>query len=190
MAAAQRAITGKLVVVSGPSGSGKTTIVRRLRDIPGVFYSVSVTTRKPRTGEVDGVDYRFVSLEEFARMICADAFAEHAEVAGNLYGTPMAPLEDALARGSRALVDIDVQGAMQIKERFPAAVLVFIEPPSMRELERRLRARGTEPEDSIRRRLDLAAGEMQYAPRYNVRVVNDVLDRAVEKVKKVLTSEE
>ena len=123
-------------------------------------------------------------------MIAAGAFAEHAEVAGNFYGTPAEPLERALAGGRRALVDIDVQGAMQIKERFPGAVLVFIEPPTMAELERRLRARATESEDVILRRLALAAREMQYAPRYDRRVVNDVLERAVEEVKRVLLSEE
>jgi len=177
---------GRLYVVSGPSGSGKTTIVSRLKGLPGLYYSVSVTTRAPRPGEVDGRDYRFVSRRKFEEMIAAGEFAEHAQVAGNLYGTPKAPLVEALDAGGKALVDIDVQGAMEIKERFPDAVLVFIEPPNMAALEERLRKRGTESEDSVRRRLDLARREMEYAPRYDYRVVNDDLDRAAAQVRSII----
>jgi guanylate kinase len=179
--------SGAIVVISGPSGSGKSTIVSRLKALPGVFYSVSVTSRPPRPGELDGRDYTFVSRDKFERMIPAGAFAEHAEVAGNLYGTPRDPLLAALAGGRTAVVDIDVQGAMQIKESFPAATLVFIEPPSMDVLHQRLRSRGTESKESLKRRLVLAAREMAYAPRYDYRIVNDDLEQAVAEVKGIIT---
>lgn len=178
---------GRLFVISGPSGSGKTSIVSRLKCLPGVFYSVSATSREARPGEVDGRDYRFVSRQEFERMAAEGELAEHAEVAGNLYGTPRRPLEEALAEGRTALIDIDVQGAMQIRKAFPAACLVFITPPSMDVLGQRLRARGTESEKTIEKRLELARREMEYLPKYDVAVENDDLDRAVEKVEAIVT---
>jgi guanylate kinase len=177
---------GRLFVVSGPSGSGKSTIVSRLKELPGIFYSVSVTSRAPRPGEVDGRDYRFVSKARFEEMAAAGEFAEHAEVAGNCYGTPKAALLAALAQGRTALVDIDVQGAMQIRERFADARLIFIEPPTMEALEERLRKRGTESEEAIRRRLELARREMGFAERYDFRVVNDDLAKAVSEVKAIM----
>jgi len=181
--------SGAIVVISGPSGSGKSTIVSRLKALPGVFYSVSVTSRPPRPGELDGRDYRFVSRGEFETMISAGAFAEHAEVVGNLYGTPKEPLLAALAMGQKAIVDLDVQGAMQIKESFPAATLVFIEPPGMDVLQERLRRRGTESADSLKKRLALAAREMTYAPRYDYRIVNGDLEQAVAEVKGIITKD-
>ncbi len=175
-----------LFVISGPSGSGKTTIVARVRETPGVFYSVSVTSRPPRRGEREGVDYHFVSRDEFERMVRDGELAEHAEVAGNLYGTPRCPLDEAIAKGRTAMVDIDVQGAMQIRKAFPAARLVFIRPPSMEDLEKRLRERGTESEESIQRRLKLARSEMEYVSKYDFVVVNDDLERAVEETKSII----
>ena len=177
---------GRLFVISGPSGSGKTSIVGRLKGLPGVFYSVSATSREARPGEVDGRDYLFVSRREIERMAAEGGLAEYAEVAGNLYGTPKRPLEEALAEGRTALVDIDVQGAMQIREAFGEAYLVFIKPPSMDVLEERLRARGTESEEAVEKRLDLARREMEYLPKYDVAVENDDLDHAVEKVEAII----
>ncbi len=179
---------GALFVISGPSGAGKSTIVSRLKQLPGVFYSVSVTSRSKRPGEKEAVDYHFVAREDFQKLVDSSGFAEYAEVAGNMYGTPRAPLEDALARGLKAIVDIDVQGAMQIKEKFPFARLIFIEPPGMDVLEQRLRKRGTESEEVVRRRLDIARGEMESAPRYDYRVVNDDLESAIEKTKNIILS--
>lgn len=182
----QKVDAGGLFVISGPSGSGKTSIVERLKDLEGVFYSISVTSRSPRAGEVDGRDYHFVSREQFARLVDEGSLAEWAEVAGNLYGTPARPLESALEEGRKALVDIDVQGAMRMKEVFPAARLIFIEPPDMNELEKRLRARATDSNESIEKRLELAGREMEYLPKYDVAIVNDDLDAAVEKVKRII----
>jgi len=179
--------TGRLFVISGPSGSGKTSIVHELKGLPGVFYSVSVTSRRPRPGERDGRDYRFLTREEFERMAAEGGLAEYAEVAGNLYGTPKKPLQEALEKGLAALVDVDVQGAMQIRESFPEALLVFIKPPSMEVLERRLRSRGTESEEAIERRLTLARREMEYLPEYDVEIENDDLENAVSKVKALIT---
>lgn len=180
------ACSGILYVISGPSGSGKTTLVGAVKALPGVFYSVSVTTRQPRPGEAEGVDYHFATREEFERMAAEGNLAEYAEVAGNLYGTPREPLMRALAEGKTAIVDIDVQGAMQIREKCPEARLVFIEPPSMAILEERLRGRGTESEEAVQRRLALAAREMLYAPRYPYHVINDDLDRAVRALKAIV----
>jgi guanylate kinase len=181
---------GRLYVISGPSGSGKTTLVSRVKSLPGFFYSVSVTTRAPRRGEVDGRDYYFVTREKFEDMVRRGEFAEHALVAGNMYGTPNGPLMEALGAGLDAVIDIDVQGAMQIKAAFPDAVLIFIEPPSMKALEERLRGRGTESEAAIRRRLELAENEMKCAGRYDRRIVNDDLEGAVKALREVLLSEE
>jgi guanylate kinase len=186
----RNAVRGRLFVISGPSGSGKTTLVSRVKDMPGFFYSVSVTSRPPRPGEREGKDYYFVTRDHFEKMVSEDTFAEHASVAGNLYGTPKAPLVEALAAGRRAIVDIDVQGAMQIKERLRDAALVFIEPPSMEVLEERLRRRGTEREEAIERRLELARREMEYAKQYDYRIVNDDLERAVRELREILLSED
>jgi guanylate kinase len=177
---------GRLFVISGPSGSGKTSIMRKVRALPEIYYSVSATSRKPRPGEIEGVDYRFVTRERFEEMIGEDGLAEHFEVAGNLYGTPREPLEEALAEGRTAVVDIDVRGAMRLKESFPEARLVFIKPPGSAELEQRLRGRGTEDEETIRRRLALAEEEMTFESKYDVSVTNDDLDRATDEVVRII----
>lgn len=174
----------RLVALTAPSGAGKTTIARRLMaEIPGLRFSVSATTRPPRSHERDGVDYHFVSDARFHEMIAEGAFVEHEEVyPGRFYGTPWAELDGSASPGSAGalLLDIDVRGAMAVKERFGAGVLtIFVAPPSMDVLEQRLRARGTETEATLATRLGRAAEEMAYAPRFDAVVVNARLDDAV-----------
>ena len=175
-----------LIVLTAPSGAGKTTLARRvMREVPGLRFSVSATTRPPREGERDGVDYFFLSLGEFHERIEAGDFVEFEEVyPGRFYGTLASQLEasarEASGEGGATVLDIDVKGALNVKERFGADVLtLFIAPPSLGELERRLRSRGTETEDRIRVRLERAEMEMAHAERFDHTVVNDDLDRAV-----------
>lgn len=170
-------------MIAGPSGVGKGTIVRRLAQrLPRLRVSVSATTRPPRPGERDGVDYRFLSEEEFSRLIEDAELLEWAEVFGHRYGTPAAPVREALARGEDVVLEIDVQGAFQVRERDPSAVLVLIEPPSTAELERRLRERGTEDEVSLAERLATAERELAQRGAFDHIVVNDDLDRAVDRL--------
>jgi guanylate kinase len=175
--------TGLLVVVAGPSGVGKGTVHAALRRrLPDAELSVSVTTRPPRPGETDGVDYRFVDTTAFQRMIDAGELLEWAEYAGNLYGTPRAPAAAAVARGAVVLLDIEVQGALQVKRADPDALLVFLHPPSLAELERRLRGRGTEDDAAVARRLEVAREEIAGAHAFDLEVVNDRLDDCVAEV--------
>jgi guanylate kinase len=171
---------GLLLVVSSPSGAGKTTLCRRLvREHPSLRFSVSYTTRAPRTGEIDGVDYHFVSDETFERMVQGNAFAEWAFVHGRRYGTAVATVREALARGGEVLFDVDYQGAERLKEQFPEeAILVYILPPSLRTLEQRLRGRGTDAPDVIERRLRKAREELRHYHNYHYLVVNDDIERA------------
>jgi guanylate kinase len=180
-------LSGRLIVVSGPSGSGKSTLVRRalLRPEVRAQRSISATTRTPRPGEADGSDYFFLSREQFEAM--RSQFLEWAEVHGQWYGTPAEPVRAALVRGVCVLLVIDVQGALQVRERVPGAWLVFIDVPSLATLEQRLRLRATDDEASIHRRLANARRELQSAARYDVRIVNDDLDRAVDDLVSVLT---
>ncbi|MCK5651662.1 MAG: guanylate kinase [Gemmatimonadetes bacterium] len=172
------------VVLAAPSGAGKTTIARRLVAECELFtFSVSVTTRDARSEEVHGVDYLFVDEAEFRRMISDGELAEWAEVHGKLYGTPRQKLEEASARGERSLLDIDVQGARQIRQAVPSSRLVFILPPSAEVLLSRLRGRGTEGRAQLRRRLLTARGELQAVGEFDFVLVNDDLDRAVEAVR-------
>jgi guanylate kinase len=174
---------GLLVVISGPSGVGKDTIIERLLELdPTLVYSVSWTTRAPRPGEVDGVSYTFVSREKFEEMIRQGGFLEHASYAGNLYGTPAAPVEAARAAGRDILLKIEVQGAQQVRERAPDALFIFIAPPSNEELVRRQEVRGKEAEQDMTERRKIAEKEMQYASQYDHVVVNDDLDRAVAEI--------
>lgn len=174
---------GLLVVLSGPSGVGKGTVHRRLRELrDDVVLSVSATTRPPRPGDVDGVEYRFVSDDEFDAMIEAGAFLEHATYAGRRYGTPRESVEPFLAKGMVVLLDIEVQGAIQIRQRVPEAVLVMLLPPSLRELERRLRNRGTEDEATVQRRLTRAKEEIDTRTSFDVTIVNGDIDRCVEEL--------
>jgi len=174
-----------MLVISGPSGSGKTTICKRLLEDPRVRFSVSATTRAPRPGEVDGRDYRFVSREEFKAMMAAGEFIEHADVYGNMYGTLRRPMEEALARGEVYLLEIDVQGALQLKTLGEPGIYVFIAPPDFDELRRRLTARKTESPEVLERRLQKAEDEWRERTKYDHIVVNDVVDHAVEKIKRI-----
>ncbi|HSP20400.1 MAG TPA: guanylate kinase, partial [Myxococcaceae bacterium] len=154
---------GLLLVLSAPSGTGKTTLARRfVQARPDAAFSISVTTREPRGAERDGVDYRFVDSLTFQQMIEHDELVEWAEVHGNFYGSPLSAVDRAFSSGGIAVFDIDVQGGQSIQRRYPEAVLVFVLPPSMAELERRLRDRGTESEDAIRRRMLAARSEVEH----------------------------
>ena len=177
---------GIALVLSAPSGAGKSTLSGMLlKDFPEIVYSVSCTTRKPRPGEVDGRDYYFISEADFLRQREAGGFAEWAQVHGNYYGTPLAAVQEKLDQGTDVLFDIDVQGAAQLKLNLFNACFVFILPPSLDELERRLRLRGTENEESIQARLCNARDEIKEARWYNALVVNDKLDRAYTHLRSV-----
>jgi guanylate kinase len=176
---------GRMLVVSGPSGSGKSTICKRLLLDPRVVFSVSATTRKPRPGEVDGREYHFLSADEFRARIAKGAFIEHAEVFGNLYGTLREPLEAAKARGQVYLLEIDVQGANQLRALGEEGVYIFIAPPDFEELKRRLSGRGTESPEVLQRRLHKAEDELRERHRYDHVVVNDDLERAVAEVRRL-----
>ncbi len=169
-----------LLIVSSPSGAGKTTLTRRLlQQLPSWTFSVSHTTRSPRPQEVDGKDYHFVDREGFEAMVTEDAFAEWAEVHTNLYGTSVSELDRARREGKAGIVfDVDHQGARQIKSTFPNAIGVFILPPSMGELERRLRGRASDDEATIQRRFDKAREEIEHYPFFDYLVVNDDLEKA------------
>jgi len=165
---------GVLFVFSGPSGVGKGTLKAKLFEefADRIAYSVSATTRGPREGEVDGKDYFFISRQEFERRVKNNEFLEHAEFAGNCYGTPRAYVEKLLDSGMNVVLEIDVQGALQVMKSMPECVSVFILPPSFEELEHRLRGRGTETEEKIRERLETAKRELPYAPQYDYQIVN------------------
>ncbi|MDO5335492.1 MAG: guanylate kinase [Coriobacteriia bacterium] len=181
--------TGNLFVISGPSGAGKGTLVARLvREVPDAWVSISATTRSPRPGEVDGVHYQFMTVDDFRGLVDQDGFLEWAEVHGNYYGTPLAPIREHMATGGQVILEIDVQGALQVRDRIPEAHLVFIEPPSLEELERRLRGRGTESEDVIRTRMDNARLELSAKMEYDVQLVNDNLDESVKELVELVDS--
>lgn len=175
---------GVVLVVCAPSGAGKTTLVKRLlQEFPHFGYSVSCTTRSPRPGETDGVDYHFLSGEEFEQRRAQGYFAEWAEVYGNFYGTPLPPTLGMLEQGKDVLFEIDVQGAAQLRLTLPAGKYVFILPPSMSVLEERLRGRGSDDEATIARRLANAAREMREAHWFDAWIVNDVLDTAYDELR-------
>ena len=183
---------GKLFVLSGPSGAGKGTICKELlaqtsRD--DVQLSVSMTTRSPRVGETEGVSYYYVSKEEFLRRIEAGELLEYAEVYGNYYGTPRQPVLEKLAAGVDVILEIDMQGALKVKENYPDGVFIFILPPSMSELRKRLTGRGTETANAIEMRLGETLKELSYIDKYDYCVVNGKLDEAVNRVKSILTAE-
>ena len=165
---------GVLFVFSGPSGVGTGTLKAKLFEefADRIAYSVSATTRGPREGEVDGKDYFFISRQEFERRVKNNEFLEHAEFAGNCYGTPRAYVEKLLDSGMNVVLEIDVQGALQVMKSMPECVSVFILPPSFEELEHRLRGRGTETEEKVRERLETAKRELPYAPQYDYQIVN------------------
>jgi guanylate kinase len=172
-----------MVVISGPSGSGKSTICKRLLEDPRVVFSVSATTRKMRPGEIDGRDYHFLSVDEFRKRLAHGEFIEHAEVYGNLYGTLRKPLEKAIAAGQLYLLEIDVQGALQLKALGEPGQYIFIAPPDFDELRRRLVKRNTETPEALERRLHKAEDEYREREKYDHVVVNDDLERAVGEVR-------
>lgn len=182
---------GKLFVISGPSGAGKSTIVKRLLELaPDLVLSVSATSRKPRPNEKDGVDYFFLSKDEFLKKIENGYFLEWALVHGNYYGTPREFVEHCLNEGKSVILEIDVQGAIQVKEKFKDAVLIFIEPPDFEELKKRLKSRSADSEESIKIRLENARYEMALSKYYNYRVVNRDLEEAVNQILKIIREEQ
>lgn len=181
---------GTLFVVSAPSGAGKTTLCREMRlRLHDLAYSVSVTTRTPRPGEIDGTDFRFVREAEFRAMLDRGELAEWASVHSNLYGTPAAPLEAALRDGRDVLLDIDTQGAAQLRTRYPEAVLIFIVAPSMAELEQRLRERRSDAGSAIATRLERARHEVTLWRRYDYLIVNRDVKEAMEQLESIIQAE-
>ena len=181
---------GLLLVLSAPSGAGKGTIIKRLMDDDrSLKLSVSATTRSPRPGEVDGEDYFFLSREEFDGLVKNGEMLEHAEYVGNCYGTPKGPVESWLNDGLDVILEIDVQGGAQVKKIMPECVSIFILPPSMRELENRLRGRSTEKDEVVEARLEPARKEVHCAEDYDYVVVNDTVEQAVEEIKTIIAAE-
>jgi guanylate kinase len=178
---------GKLIVLTGPSGVGKGTLVKELLSrYPDIYLSVSATTRSPRPGEINGQHYYFVSLVEFEEMITAGEFLEWAEFAGNCYGTPKKQVQNRINEGKLVLLEIEVEGARQIRDSFPDALRIFILPPSSAELENRLRGRGQDSEDAIASRLKRAQEEIEAAHEFDFQVINDDLEEALKKLEKLL----
>lgn len=181
---------GKIIVLSAPSGTGKSSIIRRLMEYPELHlgFSVSATSRAPRGAEKDGVDYYFISHEEFMRRVAADEFVEWEEVySGTCYGTLRSEIDRVTGEGLNIIMDIDVKGGLNVKKIYgERALTIFILPPSKEELEKRLRSRGTDAEEVIRKRLDKADYELSFAPQFDMRVVNDDLDKAVGEVREAI----
>ena len=182
---------GLLIVLSGPSGVGKGTVRKALFNMPGhnLEYSISMTTRKQRPGEVDGKDYYFVSREEFEQRIKDGKFLEHAEFVGNYYGTPLDLVEEKLQAGKEVVLEIEVQGALQVREKCPDAVFIFLAPPSKQALYDRLRSRGTETEEVIEQRVEKANKEFKLAYKYDYIVVNDTVENAADRIMAIIRAE-
>lgn len=182
-----------IIVISGAAGSGKGTLVKKLTaDNDGYFVSRSVTTRAPRGDDIPGVSYNFTTRENFEAMIAENEFVEYAEYSGNYYGTPVTPISNAIADGKNIILEIDTRGAIQIKKRFPEAILIWITPPDYENLERRLRSRGTNTESDIIRRLETAKKELTLLNEYDYIVINrdGEIDAAAEQIRNIITAEE
>ena len=181
---------GLLIVLSGPSGVGKGTVCAELRKaVPELVYSISATTRPPREGEVDGVNYFFKTKEEFMEMIRTNQLLEWAEYVGNYYGTPTEFVKKTLDEGKDIILEIEVQGAMKVKESYPEGVFIFLVPPSLHELEQRINSRGTETEEAIRDRLLTAENELKMMEHYDYVVVNDKIESACSRIKSIIVAE-
>ena len=181
---------GVLIVISGPSGAGKGTICKALLEKhKDLYISVSATTRSPRNGEVDGVNYYFLTREQFNTKVSENGFLEYAEVYGNFYGTPKANVEKMLEDGKDVILEIDIQGALQVKENFSEGVFIFILPPSMEELKQRIIKRGSETKESLMTRFKSAYQEINYISKYNYAVVNDTVEVAASKVEAIIAAE-
>lgn len=181
---------GILIVLSGPSGVGKGTVCAALRKVaPEIVYSVSATTRTPRQGEVDGVNYFFKTREQFQQLIETDEVLEWAEYVGNFYGTPRRFVEETLRSGHDVILEIEVQGALQVKQKFDEGVFIFLLPPSLDELENRIVTRGTETDEVIRSRMSVAINEIRLMEHYDYAIVNDHVDTACAKIQAILAAE-
>lgn len=181
---------GVLIVISGPSGAGKGTICKALLEKQdNIYISVSATTRSPRKGEIEGVNYYFLTKNAFEEKVKENGFLEYANVHGNFYGTPKGNVEKMLDEGKDVILEIDIQGALQVKENFKEGVFIFILPPSMEELKQRIIKRGSETEESLMTRFKNAYKEINYVSKYNYAVVNDTLDIAVSKVESIIAAE-
>ena len=181
---------GRTFIVSGPSSVGKSSVLSALMEKrPNVYFSVSATTRDPRPGELDGIHYHFMDVESFRKWIAMDQFLEYAEYVGNFYGTPKRFVDEAMEQGKDVILDIEVQGAIQVVSKRPETVRIFIAPPSWAELERRLTERGTDSQDKIQKRLLRAKVEFQTAHTYDYFVINDTVENAVEELNAIMTAE-
>lgn len=181
---------GKTFIISGPSGVGKSTVLSALlAQRPNVYFSVSATTREPRPGELDGIHYHFMDVDSFRKWIAMDQFLEYAEYVGNFYGTPKRFVDEAMEQGKDVILDIEVQGAIQVTGKRPDTVRIFIAPPSWAELERRLTERGTDSQEKIQKRLLRAKVEFQTAHTYDYFVINDTVDNAVRELDAIMTAE-
>lgn len=181
---------GLLVVISGASGTGKGTVCKKLlAENPNIFYSISATTRKPRTGELDGREYYFITVDEFKNWISEEKFLEYAEVYGNFYGTPVHKIEERLKRGEDVILEIDIQGALNVMKKRPDGVYIFLLPPSLEELKNRITGRGSESPETFSRRFQAAANEIETGKKYQYAVVNDTVEAAVKKIQTILAAE-
>lgn len=180
-------LTGKLIVLTGPSGVGKGTLLQSLlQRHPELYLSISATTRQPRPGEIDQQHYYFVTRDEFEKMVQAGELLEWAEYAGNYYGTPLAPVEQQIQLGRLVILEIEVVGARKIHDTFPAALRIFILPPSLDELEQRLRSRGQDSEEAISKRMNRAKAEIDAAEEFDLQIVNDDLETALSSIESAI----